>query len=104
MERDLASGTEREVLSIPNPGVGGFGLSPDGRAVAFDATDSSGAESLFVMPIAGGTPRQVFAINTSGVGTGRPMAGRSLWRDVETANPASCGSWMSTTEARASST
>jgi Tol biopolymer transport system component len=60
MERDLASGTEREVSSIPTPGVGGFGLSPDGRAVAFDATDASGAKSLFVMPIARGTPRPVF--------------------------------------------
>ena len=60
VERNLASGAERDVLSIPTPGVGGFGLSPDRRTVAFDATDSSGAKSLLVMPIAGGTPRQVF--------------------------------------------
>ena len=71
VERDLASGTEREVLSIPTPGVNGFGLSPDGRTIAFDATDSSGAESLFVMPIAGGTPRQVFRPSTTDQHIGR---------------------------------
>ena len=71
MERDLASGAERDVLSIPTPGVGGFGLSPDGRAVAFDATDASGAESLLVMPVAGGTPRQVFRSSGSDQQIGR---------------------------------
>jgi Tol biopolymer transport system component len=60
VERDLASGTEREVVRIPTSGVGGFGLSPDGRTVAFDATDASRIESLYVTPIAGGTPRELF--------------------------------------------
>ena len=99
-------------MRIPTSGVGSFGLSPD-EAVPWhsDATDVSGAESLLVMPMAGRHfSRQVFRPQCDqsayrALGLDLRKAGRSPWPcAAETANPASCGSWMRRADARESST
>jgi Tol biopolymer transport system component len=56
IERDLASGAEREVVKFPSA-PGAVGVSPDGSLVAYDAAGSAGGEDLFVMSTAGGPPR-----------------------------------------------
>jgi Tol biopolymer transport system component len=62
IERDLATGAEREAGQIPNAGVGPMVLSPDGRDIAYEADESSGGKGLFVKPLAGGVPRPVFHV------------------------------------------
>lgn len=59
IERDLASGAEREVVKIPSTRVGQIALSPNGRYVAYQAGEPTGTQDLFVMPVAGGPPRSV---------------------------------------------
>jgi Tol biopolymer transport system component len=63
IERELASGTEREAVRIPTAGAGEFAVSPDGRNVAYHSAEPSGTESLFVMPLAGGTPRSLLRVS-----------------------------------------
>jgi Tol biopolymer transport system component len=60
--RDLASGTEREVVSIPSKGVGEIAVSPDGRHLAYQATEPSVGQDLFLMPITGGSPRSALRV------------------------------------------
>ncbi len=64
VERDLASGTEREALRIPTSGTREFALSPDGRTLAYQAADPAGVESVFVMPMAGGEPKALLQVRT----------------------------------------
>lgn len=57
MERDLASGTERELIRTPSGGGNSpFSLSPDGRSIAVISTSSS----LLVVPSKGGEARTLF--------------------------------------------
>ena len=63
VERDLASGTEHEAVRIPSAGVGEFAVSPDGRTLAYNSTDPTGTENLFVMPLSGGTPRSLLRVS-----------------------------------------
>jgi hypothetical protein len=61
MERDLATGRDREVIGA---GVanGPINLSPDGRMIVMGALPAAGgtATSLVLIPVAGGEPRTVF--------------------------------------------
>jgi Tol biopolymer transport system component len=63
IERDLASGVEREVAQIPNASPGGMALSPDRRFVAYQTDEPTGRQTLFVMPLAGGPPRSILQVN-----------------------------------------
>lgn len=57
MERDIASGTERELIRTPSGGGNSpFSLSPDGRSIAVISTSSS----LLVVPSKGGEARTLF--------------------------------------------
>jgi Tol biopolymer transport system component len=61
VERDLASGKEREI--IRRPFLGGLGLTPDTRYIAtasFDPTDH--AREFMIIPVAGGTPRDAIRV------------------------------------------
>jgi TolB protein len=58
VQRDLASGAEREVLSTPADNTS-FRLSPDQHSVAYAARDNRD-RSVLVIPITGGEPRTVF--------------------------------------------
>jgi Tol biopolymer transport system component len=60
--RELASGAEREVVSLPSKRVEEIAVSPDGRRVAYQATEPSVGQDLFLMPIAGGAPRSVLRV------------------------------------------
>jgi Tol biopolymer transport system component len=60
IERDLASGKEREL--IRKPFVGAFYLSPDGRFIAAGTVDSKSAAAVLV-PIAGGEPRALMRVD-----------------------------------------
>jgi Tol biopolymer transport system component len=62
IERDLKSGAEREVVSIPSPRPEEIVLSPDGRYVAYQMTEPPGTQDLFVMPVTGGAPRPVLHV------------------------------------------
>lgn len=60
VERDLASGEEREVKG------GGGALSPDGQHVAVARADrSANAASLLIVPVAGGQPRELLRLTPS---------------------------------------
>ena len=63
IERDLASGKEREL--IRKPFVGAFYLSPDGRFIAAGTSDSK-SEAAVLIPIAGGEPRELFRVDQLG--------------------------------------
>ena len=62
VERDLASGDEREL--IQRPFVGAFRLSPDGRYIASgmkdESTKSAAAE---LIPVLGGEPRELMRVD-----------------------------------------
>jgi Tol biopolymer transport system component len=70
MKRDVETGSEAELHRASSTGAAFFGLSvsPDGGRLAFLATvpetgyvrGSQNERALFVMPAAGGTPRQVY--------------------------------------------
>jgi Tol biopolymer transport system component len=62
VERNLASGIERELVRIPTSGDGPFAVSPDERYLAYQAIDPSGAQDVFVMPLAGGASRSVIQV------------------------------------------
>ena len=65
IERDLASGAEREVMKIPSAQPRGIAVSPDDRLVAYSAAGGpAGGEDLFLLPVVGqGEPRSVFRVN-----------------------------------------
>ena len=59
MERDLASGTQREVWRGKTY-LGGVSVAPDGRYVAFRTSDPATQESLLLaVPVGGGAPREL---------------------------------------------
>ena len=60
IERDLASGKEREL--IRKPFVGQFSLSPDGRFIAVGTVDSKSAAAVLI-PIAAGEPRELMRVD-----------------------------------------
>ena len=61
IERDLASGSEREL--IRREGLRYPGVSPDGRYVAGTSLDPSGkSSSLLLIPIDGGEPRELLRV------------------------------------------
>jgi len=66
-ERDVSSGTEREL--IRKPFVGQFSLSPDGRFIAVGTTDSTSASAVLI-PIAGGEPRELMRVDQAGLAPG----------------------------------
>jgi len=62
VERDLASGTEREIIRRPN----GFpaDLSPDGRFIATTSNDESTKSlTLVLIPVSGGEPRELLRLS-----------------------------------------
>jgi Tol biopolymer transport system component len=63
LERDLRTGVEREVFSPPSP-IHDLEVSPDGRhlAVRTPIDPASSTSSVWVVPIAGGEPREVVRI------------------------------------------
>jgi Tol biopolymer transport system component len=64
VERDLASGTERDVYY--DMGVRNGALSPDGRYLAVARTDpSTKTASLLLVPVAGGQPRELLRLKQS---------------------------------------
>lgn len=63
MERDLASGAEREIVKILTPAPRDIAVSPDGRHVAYQAGEPSGSQDLFLTPVAGGSPRSLLRVS-----------------------------------------
>jgi Tol biopolymer transport system component len=68
VKRDLASGAETVVLSPFRADRGAnmqfFALSPDGRHFAFQGIDrAAGTSTLFVVPAAGGAPRELLVVS-----------------------------------------
>jgi Tol biopolymer transport system component len=69
--RDLITGHDRAILEAePKVQVNGFALSPDRAQVAFRLIEGSRAR-MMVVPVAGGTPRDVTALPTTFAGTQR---------------------------------
>jgi Tol biopolymer transport system component len=63
IERHLASGAERELATLPANAVS-HTVSPDGRRIAYQTRGgSAGGDELFVVPMAGGTPRALLQLN-----------------------------------------
>jgi Tol biopolymer transport system component len=95
IERDLASGAEREVAR--RPAMGHPNASPDGRLLATASRDrSSGTHSLLVIPVSGGEPRelaQVKAPDAINVATWAPDS-RSLFAVITRANQATELIWV----------
>jgi Tol biopolymer transport system component len=60
IERDVATGNEKEAVRISSDQPGQIAVSPDGRYVAYLATDAGG-RGLFMVPMAGGEPRLLLA-------------------------------------------
>jgi Tol biopolymer transport system component len=59
IERNLASGSERELVRSKN--LSGFSLSPDGRQIAFTESDPAAKTStLFVMAVQAGPTHELF--------------------------------------------
>jgi Tol biopolymer transport system component len=61
IERNLASGDERELVRIAHDTPGEIAVSPDGRHVAYLARQKPGSYGLFIIPIAGGTSQLLLA-------------------------------------------
>jgi Tol biopolymer transport system component len=62
IERDVATGTEREILR--QPGLGNASVSPDGRTIASTRTDPSTRSTLvFTIPTSGGQPKEILRVN-----------------------------------------
>jgi Tol biopolymer transport system component len=58
VERDVDSGTERELMRDRNLGLGGFAVSPDGRELAYTTYDPATTESAVVVRgLTGGEPQ-----------------------------------------------
>jgi Tol biopolymer transport system component len=69
VERDLASGTEREL--IRKTFVGAFRLSPDGRYIVANISDPSAKYAAAVaVPVSGGEPRELMRIDETRYITG----------------------------------
>ncbi len=67
VERDLASGAEREILQ----GGGFVNVSPDGRFIAtIRRTSPETFSTLLVVPVTGGEPRQILRVQVPQVFTG----------------------------------
>jgi Tol biopolymer transport system component len=62
IERDLASGTEREAVGLATSGAVEFAASPDDRFLAYVSTERTGT-TLSVMPMAGGPARVLLAVS-----------------------------------------
>jgi Tol biopolymer transport system component len=61
IERDLATGKERVV--IRRRGLGGIGISPDGRYIVTPSVDeASNSRTLLLIPVAGGEPRELMRV------------------------------------------
>lgn len=59
--RDLASGSEKDL--IRKPSLGGIGLSPDGRYVATSGVDNlTGSRVILLIPTSGGEPRELMRV------------------------------------------
>ena len=60
IERDLASGVERELI---RGNLGGVALSPDGRYLATSNVDlATKSQSIMLVPVAGGEPRVLMRV------------------------------------------
>lgn len=57
---DRTTGNRRTVFEAPDLSVSDYVLSPDGTTILFTAT-KAGADNLYEVPVAGGTPREVSA-------------------------------------------
>lgn len=67
LERDLASGTDRQVCRKKGLSWQSVNLSPDGRHIAAITVDRAGKETvLWAIPVAGGEPRQVARLSGAG--------------------------------------
>jgi Tol biopolymer transport system component len=63
IERDVASGSEREIIRRANLSFG-VDLSPDGRQIAVVIDDqSSKSSAVMLIPVAGGEPRELIRVN-----------------------------------------
>lgn len=64
-ERDLRTGTERDIMS--HRFLGYFEVSPDGRSLAVQTRidPASQSTSIFVVPVAGGEPRELVRVPAS---------------------------------------
>ena len=63
VERDLASGSEREIIQRKN--LRGPSLSPDGRLIAIEVADSDEAtksSAVLLIPVGGGEPRELLRV------------------------------------------
>lgn len=77
LARDLASGTERELIHRRN--MGGLLLSPDGRYLATLSQDSTQHSSTFIIiPVQGGEPREV-ALPMDSTANGTAPFGLFAW-------------------------
>jgi len=66
--RDLATGADRELYGPVPPSfhITNFDASPDGRSLAFGVGPARpGAEVLYVMPVSGGSPRELLRVDAS---------------------------------------
>jgi Tol biopolymer transport system component len=65
VERDLASGTTRDVYQVPEDSLSGFAeVSPDGRYLAAIISDkASTTDALMQIPVSGGEPRELLRVN-----------------------------------------
>jgi len=63
LERDLASGNEREVIRLPSR-LGEVNVSPDGRTIATISEEASSKSStVLLIPVAGGAPRELLRLS-----------------------------------------
>jgi Tol biopolymer transport system component len=74
--RSLGTGEERDIVRGGNYR---FGVSPDGRQVAFQVTDPATKESIVkIVPVAGGEPREVFRAKSNGMSLSWTADGRHV--------------------------
>lgn len=63
IERDLASGTERELFRGKARVLLGLSVAPDGQHLAFHTSDPATQESIaLVVPVSGGEPRELLRV------------------------------------------
>jgi Tol biopolymer transport system component len=64
VERDLRSGTEREMVPALMRGDPGFSVSPDGQWLALLKTDpATRASQCLLLPVAGGSPKEILRVD-----------------------------------------
>jgi len=79
LERDLASGTERELFHRKQVVRQSLSVSPDGRYLSFIGSDPAGKESaLMIVPVTGGDARVLLTLPLGGRFTALSSDGRSL--------------------------